>query len=162
MIHTQVWINHPSQASQIALVTQEMDLVPHIIQVDPRPSSFDLPLGGLWILYDQGQSTLDVCNQIRSQSKSIFWGILIVGEAPESHHKACLEQGADRYLAYPFDRPVLAHHIRRLIDEKTPVSLYNVLPPKLANAIDKISLKLDQLNYYELLELKPEAESKEI
>ena len=162
MIQTQIWINHPSQASQIAQVMRDMQLFPTVLQLHSHPLSFDLPLGGVWILYDQGQETIDACSQIRSQSKSTFWGIIIVGESLEPQQKVFLGQGADRYLAYPFDRPILEDHVRRLVDEKTPVSLYNVLPPKLANAIDKISLKLADLNYYELLELSTEADSKDI
>ena len=162
MIQTHIWISHPSQASQIALVMQEMNLIPRVLQPNSQTLSFDLPLGGLWILYDQDQETLDLCRQIRSQSKSTFWGIIVVGQSSEEQQKIYLGHGADRYLAYPFDRPVLEYHVQSLIDEKTPVSLYNVLPPKLANAIDKISLKLDELNYYELLELSAEADSQEI
>lgn len=162
MIQTQVWIHHPSQASQIALVVQEMNLIPRIIDSTLQSPSFDLPLGGLWILYDQGQITLDLCSELQQQSKSAFWGILILGQSLEPQQKVFLDQGADRYLAYPFERPALVHHIHTLIDEKTPVSSYQILPPKLATAIDKISLKLDLLNYYELLELDPDTRTQDI
>lgn len=162
MIQTQAWIYHPTQGQQLASVMQEIKIQPHLAQSLSDFDVLNLALGGLWVLYDQGQETLDLCSRIRAQSKSTFWGILIVGQSQEQQQKVFLDQGADRYLAYPFERTQFTQHLQGLIDERTPISLYNILPPKLAQAIDKLSIRLDQLNYFGLLELTPKASPQEI
>ena len=82
------------------------------------------------------------CARIRMIAQSTFWGILIVGQGSEDQRQALINAGADSYLPYPFDRSKIISQVRSLLDKRTPVSAYQVLPIKLAAAIDKVFLKI--------------------
>ena len=42
-------------------------------------AKYPLRLGGVWVLFDQGEETLKAVHTIRKSQENSFWGILILG-----------------------------------------------------------------------------------
>ena len=161
--------SHQGQRDQLSGVLSSMGLDVHAFQSAQEIDQWVAPLGSLWVIFDSeesdvGQSTIasSLCQRLRAIPQSAFWGILIVGQRASSARQPLIQAGADAYLAYPFDRAGLVEQFRTLIDQRMPVSAYNVLPAHLATAIDKLSLKIDQLSYYEILEVDPNVKTDEL
>lgn len=156
--------SHESQRQQLTSVLQQMKL---FTQSAPQLSdliSLQAPLGSIWIIFDPAQDTQGAIDrayieQIRQNQVSVFWGILVIGQAAEQDKQEWIDAGVDTYLSYPFDRTNLLKQIRTILDKRTPLSHYQVLPAPLAQALDKVSIRLDQLNYYKLLEVDQHVEA---
>ena len=125
-------------------------------------ATHQLALGGVWVLFDVGDVTAEVVQQIRSAKQQAFWGILILGQAPASEQQPLISLGADAYLAYPFDLPALKGQISQITSHRTPVGVFNVLPPQIASGLDRVWARFDHLSYYDLLELSPISPPEEI
>jgi CheY-like chemotaxis protein len=118
-------------------------------------ASHQLALGGVWVLFDAGDITYQIVTQIRTAKQQAFWGILILGQAPASEQQPLISNGADAYLAYPFDLPALKVQITKIIAHRAPVGVFNVLPPQIASGLDRVWARFEHLSYYDLLELSP-------
>ena len=114
-----------------------------------------LALGGVWVLFDTGEVTIEAVKQIRAAKQQAFWGVLILGQAPASDQQPLISHGADTYLPYPFDLPALRGQITQISAHRAPVGSFNVLPLQFASGLDRVWARFDQLSYYEFLELSP-------
>ena len=158
--------SHEAQQQQLVSVLQNMGLTTHSADQLSDLIHLQVPLGSIWVIFDtQGaQSSIDQAyiEQLRQQQASVFWGILVLGQSQEQQKQNWIDVGADAYLSYPFDRNTLVKQLQHIIDQRTPLSYYNILPTPLANALDKMSLKLSMLNYYEILEVHPQVGTQEL
>ena len=124
--------------------------------------SLTLPLGGVWVLFDEGEGTRDVIDHLRTHKQQAFWGILALGQAPASQQQVLIQAGADAYLTYPFDLSGLRSQLRQIVEKRTPVGAFGILPPQIAAGLDRVWARFDQLSYYDLLELPPIASDDDI
>ena len=116
-----------------------------------------LPLGSLWVLFDEGAHTLALCARLRQIPQRIFWGVLVLGQGSEEARAALMGAGVDAYLSYPFGREDLTRLALSTAQRRAPVSVFGVLPPQLATAVDKAWMQLERADYYALLELPRDA-----
>jgi hypothetical protein len=125
-------------------------------------AKYPLRLGGVWVLFDQGEETLKAVHTIRKSQENSFWGILILGQRNATAQQLLRGAGSDAYLSYPFDFPALIAQLKSIAEKHAPVSIYQVLPPQVASGMDRVWARFDQLNYYDILELDPSANIEEI
>ena len=148
---------HPSEDQRLML---NQALLGFCAEVKSATSWGDLSghmlgLGGVWVLFDQGESTREITRQLRAAKQQAFWGVLIIGQAPASAQQPLITAGADAYLTYPFDLPTLRGQIESISASRAPVGSFDVLPAQLASGLDRVWARFDQLSYYDLLELSP-------
>lgn len=135
------------------------------VHTDPlwdRLCTQELPLGGVWVLFDESGYTQHRVKQVRSSRQQAFWGILILGQAHASDQYPIIHAGADAYLSYPFDLPALNQQITQISSQRATVTSFNILPPQMAAGLDRVWARFDDLSYYELLELNPLSGSEEV
>ena len=125
-------------------------------------AQYPLRLGGIWVLYDQGEDTVQAVQTIRKAKEQAFWGILILGQGTSNDQQALRSVGCDAYLSYPFDFPTLTTQLYSIVEKRSPISTYQVLPTQVAAGLDRVWARLDQLNYYHILELDHMATNEDI
>jgi hypothetical protein len=120
------------------------------------------PFPRLLIIHELSFPQLSASLKLIKQHPSFaFCGVIILGNQ-EENRKQYLKEGAELYLTYPFNAEQLLNEAYRLILNKTPVLSLELLPPKIAKAIDMVWMKLGQLNYYQILELTGDCTKEEI
>lgn len=125
-------------------------------------ASYPLRLGGIWLLFDQGEATKLAIRSIRTAQEQAFWGILIIGQNDTEHQQQLRSSGADTYLKYPFDFNILTNQIKAITEKYIPISQYQVLPAQVASGLDRLWAHFDRLNYYQILELEIDAPAEEV
>ena len=155
---------HPNESQRTMLSTAVQGFGAHFMSATSWSdlASHQLPLGGVWVLFDTGEVTRQIVTQIREAKQQAFWGILILGQAPASEQQPLISSGADAYLAYPFDLPTLKGQLTQISAHRAPVGAFNVLPSQIASGLDRVWARFEQLSYYELLELSPMSSPDEI
>ncbi len=104
---------------------------------------------------------LQSIQQLKQHPHFAFCAVIILGNHEEDR-KQYLKEGVSLYLTYPFNAEQLLQESYRLILNSTPVVDLELLPPKIAKAIDMVWMKLGQLNYYQILELGTDCRLEEI
>ena len=125
-------------------------------------SQHPLRLGGVWILFDLGNETHTAIQEIRRSQEQAFWGILTLGQGETLDQQRLMSAGCDAYLKYPFDFPTLSAQVTAIVDARTPISTYHVLPSSVAAGLDRVWARFEKLSYYSLLELEGFATPAEI
>lgn len=157
-------IMHPieTQSASIATVLGALGFKIHLISSPQEFAQCTPPLGSLWVLFDQGELTVKCCAHLNTRQQRVFWGLIVLGQSGEVERNAIMQAGAEAYLSYPFSRDELLNLARNTTAQRTPVSSWGVLPAQLATAVDKAWMKLDQADYYSILELTSEASKSEL
>ena len=124
--------------------------------------NYPLRLGGVWLIFDEGQATEEAILHIRKAPEQAFWGILIIGQGNTNTQQKLRTLGIDAYLPYPFDFNLLSQQLRSIEDKRAPISNYQVLPAQVAGGLDRVWARFDSLNYYQLLELDIDSSDSEI
>jgi len=160
----QALIMHPIEAQRpsLASVLGALGFSAQLVNTPQELATQTPPLGSMWVLFDQGELTVKCCAHLQSRQQRVFWGVIVLGQGDEASRGAVMEAGADAYLSYPFGRDDLLGLARSITAQRTPVSSWNILPPQLATAVDKAWMKLEQVDYYALLELTSEASKSEL
>ena len=148
---------HPSEDQRAMLTTALRGFCAEVTSATSWGEIADhmLGLGGVWVLFDQGEVTQEITRRVRDAKQQAFWGILVIGQAPASAQQPLITAGADAYLTYPFDLPTLRGQVEMISESRAPVGSFDVLPQQLASGLDRVWARFDQLSYYDLLELSP-------
>ena len=157
-------ILHPDekQRSMLSQALQSMSVSLVLEQSWSELSKHPLRLGGVWVLFDQGQETSQAVKYLRAAQEQAFWGILILGQGNVNSKQTLIKEGIDAYLSYPFDFNSLVNQMKAIAEKRTPISSYQVLPQQVAGGLDRVWSCIEQLHYYDLLELTPIATKEEI
>lgn len=160
----QALIMHPIEAQRpsLATVLGALGFSAHFINSPQELAGHTPPLGSLWVLFDQGELTVTCCAHLNQRQQRVFWGVIVLGQGGEAARSAVMEAGAEAYLSYPFGRDDLLGLARAVTAQRTPVSSWDVLPPQLATAVDKAWMRIEEADYYALLELTSEASKSEL
>lgn len=155
---------HPSEDQRVMLTKAIQGFCPAVRGATSWQdlSGYQLELGGVWVLFDQGDATKEIVSQLRAAKQQAFWGALVIGQGSASDQQSFMSVGADAYLAYPFDLPSLRAQIEGISARRAPVGSFEVLPPQFASGLDRVWARFDQLSYYDLLELSPISSADEI